>query len=110
LKAHGVKSLDIAKRIMDYGYHPPTMYFPLIVPEALMIEPTETESVQTLDVFIAAMRKIAEEIESEPELVKSAPHVTPVRKLDEATAARQPCLCWTPAASCEVEPDALAVA
>jgi glycine dehydrogenase subunit 2 len=96
LKEHGVKSLDIAKRLMDYGYHPPTMYFPLIVPEALMIEPTETESVQTLDAFIEAMRKIADEIENDPDVVKSAPHVTPVRKLDEATAARQPCLCWTP--------------
>ena len=89
---HGVRALDIAKRLMDFGYHPPTIYFPLIVPEALMIEPTETESSETLDTFIAAMRQIADEIEKDPEIVKSAPHVTIVRKLDEATAARQPCL------------------
>ena len=94
---HGVRALDIAKRLMDYGYHPPTIYFPLIVPEALMIEPTETESRETLDAFVDAMQQIAREIEDDPELVKSAPLTTPVRKLDEATAARQPCLCWTPA-------------
>ncbi len=94
-KAHGIKALDIAKRLMDFGYHPPTIYFPLIVPEALMIEPTETESKETLDQFIGAMRQIARDIEEDPEIVKSAPHTTPVRKLDEATAARQPCLCWT---------------
>ncbi len=97
-KAHGVRTLDIAKRLMDYGYHPPTVYFPLIVPEALMIEPTETESKETLDAFVDAMRRIAREIEEDPALVKSAPLTTPVRKLDEATAARQPCLCWTPTA------------
>ena len=94
-KAHGIKALDIAKRLMDFGYHPPTIYFPLIVPEALMIEPTETESKETLDQFIQAMRQIARDIEEDPDIVKSAPHFTPVRKLDEATAARQPCLCWT---------------
>ena len=94
-KMHGIKALDIAKRLMDFGYHPPTIYFPLIVPEALMIEPTETESKETLDLFIEAMRQIAIDIEENPEIVKSAPHTTPVRKLDEATAARQPCLCWT---------------
>lgn len=94
-KTHGIKALDIAKRLMDFGYHPPTIYFPLIVPEALMIEPTETESKETLDLFIEAMRQIAIDIEENPEIVKSAPHTTPVRKLDEATAARQPCLCWT---------------
>ena len=94
-KTHGIKALDIAKRLMDFGYHPPTIYFPLIVPEALMIEPTETESKETLDQFIDAMRQIARDIEEDPEIVKSAPHTTPVRKLDEATAARQPCLCWT---------------
>ncbi len=96
-RAHGVRALDIAKRLMDYGYHPPTIYFPLIVPEALMIEPTETESRETLDAFVEAMLRIAEEIETDPALVKSAPLTTPVRKLDEATLARQPCLCWTPA-------------
>ena len=95
-RARGVRALDIAKRLMDYGYHPPTIYFPLIVPEALMIEPTETESRETLDAFIAAMRQIAREAEDDPALVKSAPLTTPVRKLDEATAARQPCLCWSP--------------
>ena len=93
-KAQGVSALDIAKRLMDFGYHPPTMYFPLIVPEALMIEPTETESKETLDQFIEAMRQIARDIDEDPEIVKSAPHSTPVRKLDEVTAARQPCLCW----------------
>ncbi len=94
-KSHGVNALEIAKRLMDFGYHPPTIYFPLIVPEALMIEPTETESKETLDQFIEAMRQIARDIEEDPEIVKSAPHFTPVRRLDEATAARQPCLCWT---------------
>ena len=94
-REHGIKALDIAKRLMDFGYHPPTIYFPLIVPEALMIEPTETESKETLDKFIDAMRQIASDAENDPEIVKSAPHFTPVRKLDEATAARQPCLCWS---------------
>jgi len=94
-KTHGINALEIAKRLMDFGYHPPTIYFPLIVPEALMIEPTETESKETLDQFIEAMRQIARDIEEDPEIVKSAPHTTPVRRLDEATAARQPCLCWT---------------
>lgn len=93
-REHGVRALDIAKRLMDYGYHPPTIYFPLLVPEALMVEPTETESMETLDGFIAAMRLIAAEIESEPGLVLSAPHDTVVRKLDEVTAARKPVLRW----------------
>jgi glycine dehydrogenase subunit 2 len=97
-REHGIKALDIAKRLMDFGYHPPTIYFPLIVSEALMIEPTETESRETLDAFVDAMRQIANDIEDDPEIVKSAPHTTPVRKLDEATAARQPCLCWSGAA------------
>ena len=95
-REYGVKALEIAKRIMDFGYHPPTIYFPLIVPEAMMIEPTETESLETLDTFIAAMKQIARDCEENPEIVRSAPHYTSVRKLDEATAARQPCLCWTP--------------
>jgi len=85
----GVKALDIAKRLIDYGFHPPTIYFPLIVEEALMIEPTETESKETLDAFCAAMIKIAKECETDPELVKSAPHTTPVLRLDEARAARE---------------------
>ncbi|MEX1336948.1 aminomethyl-transferring glycine dehydrogenase subunit GcvPB [Hydrogenibacillus schlegelii] len=95
-KARGVRTLDIAKRLMDYGFHPPTIYFPLIVEEALMIEPTETESKETLDAFIAAMRAIAEEAERDPALVRSAPHTTPVGRLDEAKAARQPVLVWRP--------------
>jgi glycine dehydrogenase subunit 2 len=88
----GVRALDVSKRLLDYGFHPPTNYFPLIVPEALMIEPTETESKPTLDAFVAAMLAIAAEAQSDPELVKSAPHSTPVRRLDEVKAARQPVL------------------
>jgi glycine dehydrogenase subunit 2 len=84
----GVRTLDIAKRLMDYGFHPPTIYFPLIVEEALMIEPTETESKATLDRFAEAMESIAEEIESGPEILKDAPSTTPVRRVDEALAAR----------------------
>ncbi len=93
-KEFGVKTLDIAKRLLDYGYHPPTIYFPLIVEEALMIEPTETESKETLDGFIAAMLSIAEEAAKQPETVKNAPHTTVVRRLDEATAARKPVVKW----------------
>jgi glycine dehydrogenase subunit 2 len=89
-----VHTLDIAKRLMDYGFHPPTIYFPLIVRGALMIEPTETESRETLDQFIAAMKRIAEEAERDPELVRSAPHKTKVSRLDEVKAARQPNLRW----------------
>jgi len=86
----GVKALDIAKRLLDYGFHPPTVYFPLIVEEALMIEPTETESKATLDAFCDAMIAIAKECETNPELIKSAPHAAPVRRLDETRAAREP--------------------
>lgn len=93
---HGVKALDIAKRLLDYGFHPPTIYFPLIVEEALMIEPTETESKETLDAFCDAMIKIAKECETDPDLVKTAPHTTPVRRLDEAKAARELNLRWKP--------------
>ncbi len=93
-EATGVRTLDIAKRLIDKGYHPPTIYFPLIVEECLLIEPTETESVETLDAFAAAMSDIAREARSDPELVKGAPHSAPVRRLDEATAARQPDLRW----------------
>ncbi len=92
--AYGVRTLDIAKRLMDFGIHPPTVYFPLIVPEALMIEPTETESKETLDAFIAAMRQIADEAEHNPDVVHSAPHHTPVGRLDEVRAAREPLLRW----------------
>jgi len=87
---YGVKALDIAKRLIDYGFHPPTMYFPLIVEDAIMIEPTESESKATLDAFCDAMIKIAKECETDPEIVKTAPHNTPVRRLDETKAAREP--------------------
>jgi glycine dehydrogenase subunit 2 len=85
-----LSTMAIVKRLMDYGYHPPTVYFPLIVPEAMMIEPTETESKETLDQFVAAMKAIAEECRTNPELVLNAPHTTPVRKVDEVAAARNP--------------------
>ena len=87
---------DIAKRLMDYGFHPPTVSFPLIVPGAIMIEPTETESKRELDAFIDAMLSIAKEAEQNPELVKSAPHTTRVGRIDEAAAARKPVLRWRP--------------
>ncbi len=90
----GVHAVDIAKRLMDYGFHPPTVYFPLIVPGALMIEPTETEGRQGLDAFVAAMRAIAKECEEEPELVRKAPHTTPVGRVDEVGAARNLVLRW----------------
>jgi glycine dehydrogenase subunit 2 len=93
-RAKGVHTLDVAKRLIDYGFHPPTVYFPLIVEEALMIEPTETESRETLDGFCEAMLAIAREVESEPELLRSAPHNAPLRRLDEAEAARHPVLRW----------------
>jgi glycine dehydrogenase subunit 2 len=92
--AHGVKTGDIAKRLIDYGFHPYTVSFPMIVPGALMIEPTESESLEELDLFIAAMRAIAREAEESPELVKSAPHSTRVSRLDEVRAARNPILRW----------------
>lgn len=85
-----LNTMAIVKRLMDYGYHPPTVYFPLIVPEAMMIEPTETESKETLDQFVAAMKAIAEECRTQPELVLNAPHTTPVSKVDEVAAARNP--------------------
>src|SRR2546423_11574830 len=88
-REHGCTALDVAKRLMDYGFHPPTIYFPLIVPEALMIEPTETESKPTLDAFIAAMHAIAQEAKSNAMIVKFAPYETPVRRLDEVKAARE---------------------
>jgi glycine dehydrogenase subunit 2 len=91
-----VHALDISKRLMDYGIHPPTNYFPLIVPEALMIEPTETEDKATLDEFIDAMKKIAAEAHDDPELLRSAPHVTPVSRLDEVRAAKELVLCCRP--------------
>ncbi|MDP8305813.1 MAG: aminomethyl-transferring glycine dehydrogenase subunit GcvPB [Candidatus Chlorobium antarcticum] len=92
-KSHGVKTLDIAKRLLDYGFHAPTIYFPLIVSEALMIEPTETESRETLDRFADAMLQIAREAEESPETVLAAPETTPVKRLDEAMASRQLNIC-----------------
>lgn len=89
-----ITTLDIAKRLLDYGFHPPTIYFPLIIKEALMIEPTETESLETIDEFIETMIKIKEEAKENPLLLKEAPHNTPVRRLDEVNAARNPILKW----------------
>ena len=97
-KAQGVSAKDIAKRLIDLGVHPPTVYFPLIVPEALMIEPTETESKASLDAFVAAVEQIVEEIATDPEVVKTAPHNAPVGRLDEVRAARQLDLRWRPPA------------
>jgi glycine dehydrogenase subunit 2 len=93
---YDVKTLDIAKRLMDYGFHPPTIYFPLIVPGALMIEPTETESKETLDEFITAMKAIAEEAREQPEVVRNAPSKPRIGRMDETRAARQPVLRWKP--------------
>jgi glycine dehydrogenase subunit 2 len=87
----------VAKRLLDYGYHAPTVYFPLLVPECLLIEPTETESRDMLDGFVAALVEIAREARDEPELLRGAPHTLPVRRLDEVRAARQPDLAWRPA-------------
>ena len=92
----GVKTMDIAKRLIDYGFHPYTTAFPLIVPGALMIEPTESESKEELDLFIEAMKSIAEEVEEDPQLVLDAPHSTRVSRLDEVGAARRPVLRWKP--------------
>jgi len=89
-KKHGVRTLDIAKRLLDFGFYAPTVYFPLVVPEALMVEPTETEGKETLDRFAAALARIAEEAVETPELLKEAPHETPVRRLDETSANRHP--------------------
>jgi len=94
LEKLGVKTLDLAKRLLDYGFYAPTIYFPLIVSGAIMIEPTESESRETLDEFVAAMKKILKEAREQPELVKTAPHHTRVSRLDEVRAARQPRLRW----------------
>jgi len=96
LERHGVRTLDVAKRLLDFRFHPPTIYFPLIVRGAIMIEPTETESKAELDAFVAAMRAIAAEAEKDPDLLRRAPHTTPVGRLDEAEAARHPRLRYTP--------------
>ncbi len=95
-KARGVTAMDIAKRLLDFGMYAPTVYFPLIVPEAVMIEPTETETRETLDRFIAVMRQIDQESRENPELVTHAPHTTPVGRLDQTLAARKPRLRWSP--------------
>ncbi|MDP6418931.1 MAG: aminomethyl-transferring glycine dehydrogenase subunit GcvPB [Candidatus Krumholzibacteria bacterium] len=92
LRKHDLRTLDLAKRLLDFGMHAPTIYFPLIVPEALMIEPTETETLETLDEFVRVIRQIAEEARENPELLREAPHETPVGRLDETRAARHLCL------------------
>src|SRR5262249_15718258 len=89
-REHGVTAQDVAKRLMDYGFHPPTVYFPLIVPEALMVEPTETEAKETLDAFAGGMMGVAREAHEEPEVVKAAPSSRPIRRADEVKAAKQP--------------------
>jgi len=94
-KQQGVRTLDIAKRLIDYGFYPPTVYFPLIVEEAIMIEPTESETKDTLDAFARAMIEIAREVEQDPELVRTAPHTRELHRLDEVRAARKPVLRWT---------------
>jgi glycine dehydrogenase subunit 2 len=95
-KRRGVSAMDIAKRLLDLGFYAPSTYFPLIVEEALMIEPTETESKETLDAFCEAMIQIAREAEATPEVLHEAPVTTPVRLLDQTRAARQPNLRWSP--------------
>jgi glycine dehydrogenase subunit 2 len=95
-KQWDVTAMDFAKRLLDYGFHAPTTYFPLIVAECLLIEPTETETKQILDEFIAAMAKISEEAQSQAELVKGAPYTMPVRRLDDVKAARELDLAWRP--------------
>ncbi len=95
-REHGVTAMDVAKRLLDYGFHAPTTYFPLLVPECLLIEPTETESKETLDAFVEAMHAILEEARTEPERVKQAPYTTPVGRLDEVKAARELDLAWRP--------------
>jgi glycine dehydrogenase subunit 2 len=102
-KANGVRTLDIAKRLLDYGVHPPTVYFPLIVHEAIMIEPTETESLKVLDRFVDVMVSIAGEAGRDPELLHGAPYSTPVRRLDEARAVKRPDLAYRPSARADGE-------
>jgi glycine dehydrogenase subunit 2 len=97
-KKQGVSAMDIAKRLLDLGFYAPSTYFPLIVEEALMIEPTETESKETLDAFCEAMIRIAKEAENDPHGIHAAPVTTPVRRLDQTKAAREPNLRWRPPA------------
>ena len=89
-KSLGIKTLDLAKRLLDHGFHPPTVYFPLLVDEALLIEPTETETRETLDAFADAIAEILREAAEDPEIARNAPYSTPVRRLDEAAAAKRP--------------------
>jgi len=98
-RQHGVTAMDFAKRLLDYGYHAPTTYFPLLIPECLLIEPTETEAKETLDGFVAAMCAIRKEAEENPELLQGAPWSTPVRRLDDVRAARHLDLAWKPDAA-----------
>ena len=100
----GVNTLDIAKRLIDYGFHPMTIYFPLIVQGAMLIEPTESVGRQELDQFIDAMRSIAREAQEEPEVVINAPHDTRIGRLDEAAAARKPVLRWKPRQAASANP------
>jgi glycine dehydrogenase subunit 2 len=88
-KELGIKTLDVAKRLLDFGFHPPTIYFPLLVDESLMVEPTETETKESLDAFADAIDEILADAESDPEIARAAPYTTPVRRLDEAAAARR---------------------
>jgi glycine dehydrogenase subunit 2 len=89
-RALGIKTLDLAKRLLDFGYHPPTVYFPLLVDEALMVEPTETETRETLDGFAEAVGEVLREAAEDPEIARQAPYSTPVRRLDEVAAAKHP--------------------
>ena len=91
---NGLRTLDVAKRLLDYGFYAPTIYFPLIVHEAIMIEPTETETKETLDAFVAILRAIHAEALSDPARVHAAPHSLPVKRLDELAAARNPDIAW----------------
>ena len=95
-KEYGVTAMDFAKRLLDYGFHAPTTYFPVLVPECLLIEPTESEDKATLDRFVAAMADIRREAKEDPELVKGAPYTLPVRRLDDVRAARELDLAWCP--------------
>ena len=97
VQQHGVTAMDVAKRLLDLGFHAPTTYFPLLVPECLLIEPTETESKETLDAFVAAMAQILHEAATEPDKVRGAPHTMPVRRLDDVRAARELDLAFRPA-------------
>jgi glycine dehydrogenase subunit 2 len=90
----GVRAIDVAKRLIDLGFHPSTVYFPLVVDEAMMVEPTETETKQTLDAFAQALNTVAEEARSDPQIAHASPTTTPVRRLDEARAARKLVLRW----------------